>query len=95
VQRGGARIHTYVTETPVEPCHVAQTRREALTETLRRGQAAGEVRCDTDIGAAAETLMGTFFARYLSGEPFDPDWANRAVDVIWRGVSSRTTTDRD
>jgi AcrR family transcriptional regulator len=74
---------------------VARTRHAALVETLRRGQDSGEVHADADLPAAAEALIGAFLARYLSGEPFDPGWAARAVQVVWRGLGRERPADAD
>lgn len=72
------------------------TFRERLIEPLRaagrlaieRGVARGEVRQDVDIDAALEAMVGQILARYATGLGFPDDWAERAVDVVWRGIAA-------
>jgi AcrR family transcriptional regulator len=51
---------------------------------LVRAQELGEVSSDLDADLAVQMLTGSVLARRVSGTPSPPDWARRAVDVIWR-----------
>jgi AcrR family transcriptional regulator len=48
-----------------------------------RAQDLGEVSLDLDADLAVQMLTGSVLARRVSGSPSPPDWARRAVDVIW------------
>ncbi|HXZ61281.1 MAG TPA: TetR/AcrR family transcriptional regulator [Acidimicrobiales bacterium] len=48
-----------------------------------RAQELGTLRADLDADLAVQMLAGSVFARRLGGFPSDPDWARRAVAMIW------------
>ena len=50
---------------------------------LVRAQELGEVSADVDIDLAVQMLTGSVLARRVSGTPSPPDWARRAVELIW------------
>jgi AcrR family transcriptional regulator len=79
------RLMARFIETVVEP------RREVVRSVLRRGVAAGELREDTDIEAALYLLRGAALASTGIGhdEPIPPDYAERVVDTLLRGFSSK------
>ncbi|MBL8293660.1 MAG: TetR/AcrR family transcriptional regulator [Bryobacterales bacterium] len=61
-------------------------RRAIVRETLRAGQASGEISSNADIEAAANLLVGSFYARYLEGLPIGDDWADRVAGIVWKGL---------
>jgi len=58
---------------------------------LLRAQELGELSSDIDADLAIEMLAGSVFARRVTGTPSPPDWARRAVEMIWRisGTATR------
>ncbi|MGI8749384.1 MAG: TetR/AcrR family transcriptional regulator [Thermoleophilaceae bacterium] len=66
---------------------VVLPRSAMAADLLRRGQERGEVRGDVEPLLAMEMLVGSFFARHIAGREMTPaDWAERAVDTLWRGL---------
>jgi AcrR family transcriptional regulator len=66
---------------------IVATRRRRLRQLLEEGMASGEVRSDADLDAAINAMIGSFYARYLSGEPIPPQWADRIVGVVWPALA--------
>lgn len=56
--------------------------RELLVETLERARERGEIGEDADLEIGADTLLGAYFARYLSGEDFSDDWPEPLTSVV-------------
>jgi AcrR family transcriptional regulator len=52
-------------------------------DLLVRAQELGELSTDVDVDLAVEMLTGSVLARLVSGSPSQPDWARRAVDLLW------------
>jgi AcrR family transcriptional regulator len=75
------RLMTRFIETVVEP------RREVVRSVLRRGVATGELRDDADIEAALYLLRGAALASTGHQEPAGPDYAERVVDTLLRGLA--------
>jgi AcrR family transcriptional regulator len=69
---------------------VAEPRREAVREVIRRGSATGELRPDADPEIAMLILMGAVLARERQ-EPKQaaPGFAQRVVDELLRGIAAR------
>jgi hypothetical protein len=63
--------------------HLATPRRKMLGDALAAGVAAGLLREDLDIDAAVNMLIGSFYARYLSGDPIPEVWAKRTLSMVW------------
>ena len=56
---------------------------DQVAAAFERGKERGDVRKDLDSYLAANALMGSFVARYLSvGRP-GPGWAEQVVDMLW------------
>jgi AcrR family transcriptional regulator len=53
--------------------------RGLLAQARERGRLPSHV----DVDVAVEMLVGSVFARRVSGVPSSPGWARRAVDMIW------------
>jgi AcrR family transcriptional regulator len=60
-----------------------QPRRAMLRQALADGVSTGQLPRTLDIDAAANMLVGSFYARYLSGEPIPKDWAKRVLLCLW------------
>jgi len=68
---------------------VVKPRREMVAAVLRRGVATGELRENTDIGAAAFVLNGAVLASMYGEEHVDPRYARRVVEELLRGLGAR------
>jgi AcrR family transcriptional regulator len=68
---------------------VVSARRAAVAEVFGRGIRRGEIRADADVDLATELLIGPVYYRLLFGGPFPPDFAQRVVDAVLTGFSSR------
>ena len=62
---------------------VIEPRTAYVRALLLRAQELGDVPADTDVDLAVQMLTGSVLARRISGMPSPPDWAARAVDMIW------------
>jgi AcrR family transcriptional regulator len=60
-----------------------QPRRAMLRQALADGVSAGQLPPTMDVDAATNMLIGSFYARYLSGEPIPKDWARRVLLCLW------------
>ncbi len=58
---------------------------------LERARQLGQLRDDADLELALQMLTGSVFARRVAGQVSGPDWADRAVDAIWRGMGPTGT----
>jgi AcrR family transcriptional regulator len=76
------RLMARFIETVVEP------RREVVRSILRRGVATGELREDADIETALYMLRGAALASTGHDEPVPPDYAERVVGALLRGLCS-------
>jgi AcrR family transcriptional regulator len=65
---------------------IVNPRRQGLLRILRKAKARGELRSDVDLNAVVNMLVGSYYARYLSGEQIPPDWPRRIVDVVMTGA---------
>ncbi len=78
------RLMARYVETVLEP------RREVIRTVLRRGMASGELRPDLDVNAALFMLVGAVLARRGQEQPpIPPDYPERVVDELLRGLAAR------
>ncbi len=78
------RLMARYVETVLEP------RREVIREVLRQGIARGELRPDLDVDAALFMLIGAVVARRGHEQhAVPPDYAERIVDELLRGLAAR------
>ncbi|MCX6590731.1 MAG: TetR/AcrR family transcriptional regulator [Acidobacteria bacterium] len=70
---------------------IVSPRRAMLRTVLERAAARGELQPEADLDAAVAMLVGSFYARYLAGQPIKPDWPARVVALVWPGLA-RTRT---
>ena len=67
---------------------IVAPRRRMLHDALDDGIASGEVDPTADIDAAVNLLVGSFYARYLTGERVPVNWPERIVNVVWPGIAA-------
>jgi AcrR family transcriptional regulator len=65
---------------------IVRPRRRGLLAILRRARARGELRPGADLDMAVNMLVGSFYARYLTGEGVPAGWADRAVAAVMAGL---------
>jgi AcrR family transcriptional regulator len=68
---------------------IVTPRREELLAILKTAQVRGELDADADMEAAVNLLVGSFYARYLSGEGIPQDWPGRVVTLVLRGLKQK------
>lgn len=61
--------------------YLVKPRRVAVRAILERAQQRGELQPDADLALVVNMLIGTYYAYYLSGEPFAEDWSEQVVDA--------------
>ena len=62
---------------------VIEPRTGYVRSLLVRAQDLGQLAPDTDVDLVVQMLTGSVLARRVSGTESPPDWARRAVDMIW------------
>ncbi len=62
--------------------YLVQPRRTALRALLQRGQAEGAIRPDAPTELVIQMLIGAYYAQYLEGTPFAPNWSSTLVDTV-------------
>jgi AcrR family transcriptional regulator len=62
---------------------VIEPRTGYVRSLLVRAQELGQLAPDTDVDLVVQMLTGSVLARRVSGTESPPDWARRAVDMIW------------
>lgn len=65
-------------------------RRRQLRGILERAVADGRMRQDADLDAAVNMLIGSYYAQYLSGDPFPLRWPEHQVDLVLAGLAHET-----
>jgi AcrR family transcriptional regulator len=63
--------------------YLVRPRRAMLRDTLAAGVSAGDLPPGLDLDAAVAMLIGSFYARYLSGEGVPADWPERVLRAVW------------
>lgn len=63
-------------------------RRQRLHQVLDRGRQLGTIDPDADLDAAANMLIGSFYALYIRSGRLDEGWPERVVDTIWAGIEA-------
>jgi AcrR family transcriptional regulator len=66
--------------------NVVRPRRDGLLAVLRAAKERGELKADADLDAAVNLLVGSFYARHLTGEKIPADWPERVVGVVLAGI---------
>lgn len=67
-------------------------RRALLRTVLEHARDKGTIRPDADLDAAVSALLGPFYADYMAGSAVRPHWAEQAVDLVLRALSTTTPT---
>jgi AcrR family transcriptional regulator len=65
---------------------IVAPRRAGLLKILKAARDRGELAGDADLEAAVNLLVGSFYARYLSGDGIPRDWAARVVRLVLRAL---------
>ncbi len=65
---------------------IVTPRRQGLLAILRQAEQRRELQDGADLEAAVSLLVGSFYARYLTGEGIPQDWPERVVKTILRGL---------
>lgn len=65
--------------------HVVHGRRQQIAAVVERGIGRGDLRSDTDIGSAAEVLVGPIYYRLIFGGSLDRSFADHVVDGYLQG----------
>jgi AcrR family transcriptional regulator len=63
---------------------VIEPRTGYMRGLFARAQELGQLSADVDVDLAVQLLSGSVLARRVSGVSSPPNWAPRAVDMIWR-----------
>lgn len=66
---------------------IVASRRRGVRDLLDAAWARGELRPDADLDAAVNALIGSFYARYLTGDGVPADWPERIVATVWGGIA--------
>jgi len=67
---------------------LVEPRRKELREVLEHARERGELREDSNIEAAVNMLVGSYYAQYLAGTPFSDDWPEAIVETILSGLQA-------
>lgn len=62
--------------------------RDLLEKILERARKRGEIAARADLDTAVDMLLGAYYARYLSGEPFPDDWPESLVAAVLKSLAS-------
>ena len=65
---------------------IVAPRRQGLPAILSQAQERDELHEGADLEAAANLLVGSFYARCLTGEGIPQDWPERVVTTRMRGI---------
>jgi AcrR family transcriptional regulator len=68
---------------------VVAPRMDYTRSLLEQARQLGQLRGDADLDLAVQMLIGSVFARRVSGVAMTPGWAERAVAAIWMGMGAR------
>lgn len=71
---------------------VVAPRRRMLRDVLDAARGRGELAPDVDSEDAANALVGSYYARYLTGSPVPDDWPERTVGLVLHGILAPTVT---
>jgi AcrR family transcriptional regulator len=69
--------------------HIVRPRRRMLRDILEEARGRGELRAEADAEAAVNLLVGSFYARYLTGAGIPADWPCRVVRTVLDGIVAR------
>lgn len=67
---------------------IVAPRRAMLRDVLQAASTRGDLAPDVDIDLLVNALIGAFYAQYLAGEPFPPDWEERLVTTVLGAAGS-------
>jgi AcrR family transcriptional regulator len=62
---------------------LSRPRRRALRVALNAGIHTGQLPENLDVDVTVNMLIGSYYARYLSGASIPANWSRRALDQVW------------
>ncbi len=65
---------------------IVQPRRKLLLKILAQARARDELAPDADPEVAVNMIVGSFYARYLTGDGIPHDWAKRVTATVLNGL---------
>jgi AcrR family transcriptional regulator len=65
---------------------VIAPRIEIMGRLFRRGIDRGELRADISVPLVVQMLVGSLFARHVSGYPEDEEWLEALIDTLLEGI---------
>jgi AcrR family transcriptional regulator len=65
---------------------IVSPRRQGLLAVLRQAQERHELHEEADLDAAVNLLVGSFYARYLTGAGIPDNWPDRVVKTLLRAL---------
>jgi AcrR family transcriptional regulator len=65
---------------------VVEPRMAYARSLLVRAVELGELGANADLDLALQMLTGSVFTRRVAGQASTPEWAERAVETIWKGM---------
>jgi AcrR family transcriptional regulator len=71
---------------------IVRPRRRMFREILEAAREQGELRPGADLDAAVNMLVGSLYARYLTGEGIPADWVERVVATVLAGIAPNRST---
>lgn len=91
---GTSTVGTLLVEERANPDLLQRFRERAIAPgraqghaVLARARERGELRDGADCDLALDMLVGSFFARHLSGAAFPRRWERQVADAVWRSVA--------
>ena len=74
--------------------HIVAPRRSHLRAILEAAQLRSELREHADLDAAVNMLVGSYYARYLTGEGIPRDWAERIVETLLHNMEASRSANK-
>ena len=68
--------------------HESMTTQTSLTNRIRKGAEAGELKPDTSASAVAESLVGAMLYRILLRQPLTPAFVEQLLHVVFNGIGA-------
>jgi AcrR family transcriptional regulator len=71
---------------------IVAPRRTMLRTILDRAAERNEIDPDADLDCVVNMLVGAFYARYLASSAIPAGFAKSLVEVVWKGIATRSTS---
>lgn len=63
-------------------------RRGSVRRILEHGIDRGTIRADLDVDATTNALVGSLYAKLMTGDEITDDFTDRVVETIWAGIAA-------